>query len=604
MKISNMKMLPISNANSNWELATLALATLATLATLTSFALPLTWRADWPDAKPVETLVHRGTDVELRPLWRINKELADTNGWTFTTYCQTNAVGPWFGPLPGAFFSHTNDVGAAFYNVIVRAETPSGEVNYTAFARLRMLDSPGFAPGVLPLPTQTLDFADITVFNAPYYTKAETDERIVALAPVPGDYETVSDRAMRAVTTNANGWVEADIDLGRHTLRSGRYGGLLVPGTSGWRLTPAEVAPTDETFLFNWIPIGSPVEVVRRRDLAAAATASTNYTDAAVAGKLDTEGSHYAFRNATPGLTIDSVLGSSVRTYVFAKPGYEGDPDTVARLSDIPESVTPETVTNIVCGTVTNGVRTGFTAWEYSGDITPGVKYDISSEGDAPPFTFRLWNRNTETEVSSVTDASANPTELTFEVAGGSILANRLPIYKYSLGLASEGAVKRLDQRIDGVDAKVDAVSNDVVTVSNRLETIDTSYWHYSITTGDENVTIANRNQSVTTLISTSAVPSTLHIQIPQEEAMTKDWLIYVFPSTNIVLSLEAATYYVSDASVTNDITSATALYFSQVNPGVYTLGRKEFTAIVIQNPVEATVSAALQRNSRRAYIK
>ena len=303
--------------------------------------------------------------------------------------------------------------------------------------------------------------------------------------------------------------------------------------------------------------------------------------------------------------------------------------NSIAFLSDIPESVSPETVTNIVddalahfdppiptfdvyaedvtnvvYGTVTNGVRTGFTGWECSGDITPGVKYDISSEGDAPPFTFRLWNRGTETEVSSVTDASANPTELTFAVTGGSILANRLPIYKYTTGLASEGAVKRLDQRIDGVDAKVDAVSNDVVTVSNRLETIDTSYWHYSITTGDENVTIANRNQSVTTLISTSAVPSTLHIQIPPEEVMTKDWLIYVFPSTNIVLRLEAATYYVSDASATNDITSATALYFSQVDDGVYTLGRKEFTAITIQNPVEATVSAALQRNSRRAYIK
>ena len=91
-------------------------------------ALPLVWRADWPDAKPVETLVHRGTDIELQPLWRINKEPADTNGWTFTTFCQTNAVGPWFGPLPGACFSHTNDIGAAFYNVMVRAQTPGGGI--------------------------------------------------------------------------------------------------------------------------------------------------------------------------------------------------------------------------------------------------------------------------------------------------------------------------------------------------------------------------------------------------------------------------------------------------------------------------------------------
>ena len=134
----------------------------------TASALPLTWRADWPDAKPVETLVHRGTDIELQPTWFINKAPADTNGWTYTTFCQTNAVGLWFGPLPGAFFSHTNDVGAAFYNVMVRAVTPGGAVNYTAFARLRMLDSPGFAPGELPLPVKVLDFANITVLNPPW----------------------------------------------------------------------------------------------------------------------------------------------------------------------------------------------------------------------------------------------------------------------------------------------------------------------------------------------------------------------------------------------------------------------------------------------------
>lgn len=201
MKISNVKMLPLSNANSNWKLATLALATLATLATLTSFALPLTWRADWPDAKPVETLVHRGTDVELQPLWRINKQPADTNGWTFTTWCQTNAVGRWFGPLPGAFFSHTNDVGAAFYNVMVRAETPGGAVNYTAFARLRMLDSPGFAPGVLPLPAQSIDFADVTVFNAPWATPADVAEATAPLADASNVYTKAETDALIASAT-------------------------------------------------------------------------------------------------------------------------------------------------------------------------------------------------------------------------------------------------------------------------------------------------------------------------------------------------------------------------------------------------------------------
>ena len=142
----------------------------------TANALPLVWRADWPDAKPVETLVHRGADIELQPTWYINKEAANTNGWTFTTYCQTNAVGPWFGPLPGAFFSHTNDVGAASYNVMVRAQMPGGAVNYTAFARLRMLDSPGFAPGELPLPVSTIDFSKVVAINAPWLLPGATND--------------------------------------------------------------------------------------------------------------------------------------------------------------------------------------------------------------------------------------------------------------------------------------------------------------------------------------------------------------------------------------------------------------------------------------------
>ena len=261
-----------------------AAALMAALCTAsTASALPLTWRADWPDAKPVETLVHRGTDIELRPLWRINKELADTNGWTFTTYCQTNAVGPWFGPLPGAFFSHTNDVGAAFYNVIVRAETPSGEVNYTAFARLRMLDSPGFAPGVLPLPTKSIDFADVTVFNAPYYTKAETDERIVALSPAPGDYAAVSNAAMTAATktepiivedgdwffegvamyaNNARQAIRLADDSGLHDLEFDEV-------SSRWRSNEYYGL---ELKYFAYLS-----------DLSAAATAATNYTDEAIA---------------------------------------------------------------------------------------------------------------------------------------------------------------------------------------------------------------------------------------------------------------------------------------------------------------------------------
>lgn len=135
-------------------------AALITFLSVTANALPLVWRADWPGSKPVETLVHRGTDIEFQPQWYINGEPANSTNWTFQTFVQTNAqaTGEWFGPLPGAAFSHTNDIGAAFYNVMVRAQMPGGGVNYTAFARLRMLDSPGYTPGELPLPVQSIGY--------------------------------------------------------------------------------------------------------------------------------------------------------------------------------------------------------------------------------------------------------------------------------------------------------------------------------------------------------------------------------------------------------------------------------------------------------------
>lgn len=216
------------------NLAAAALMT-ALCAANTASALPLVWRADWPDAKPVETLVHRGTDIELQPLWRINKEPADTNGWTFTTFCQTNAVGPWFGPLPGAFFSHTNDVGAAFYNVMVRAQTPGGAVNYTAFARLRMLDSPGFTPGELPLPAKVLDFAQITVLNPPWgdvsadLTPATnyTDEVAAALSAAKQDKLPYPTNAIpQSVISGLSTALDGKLDNGGGTL----YGSLYFSG--------------------------------------------------------------------------------------------------------------------------------------------------------------------------------------------------------------------------------------------------------------------------------------------------------------------------------------------------------------------------------------
>jgi hypothetical protein len=181
----------------------IALSAIA-LATADANALPLVWRADWPGSKPVETLVHRGTDIEFQPQWYINGEIANSTNWTFTTFVQTNAqaTGEWFGPLPGAAFSHTNDIGAAFYNVMIRAQMPGGGVNYTAFARLRMLDSPGYTPGELPLPVSTIDFSKVVALNAPWLLPAATND-LASIRVELGSNSVAIASNTAAIATNA-----------------------------------------------------------------------------------------------------------------------------------------------------------------------------------------------------------------------------------------------------------------------------------------------------------------------------------------------------------------------------------------------------------------
>lgn len=85
-----------------------------------------------------------------------------------------------------------------------------------------------------------------------------------------------------------------------------------------------------------------------------------------------------------------------------------------------------------------------------------------------------------------------------------------------------------------------------------------------------------------------------LNIAIPTS-GQCKDWLVYVYPATNMYVVLPPATYWMKSDSVTNDITGGklTALYFSQVHPdGVYVVGRQEFsTFFTVQQPLAVPAS-------------
>ena len=496
----------------------------------TASALPLVWRADWPDAKPVETMVHRGTDVELQPQWRINKEPADTTGWTFTTYCQTNAVGPWFGPLPGAFFSHTNDVGAASYNVIVRAQTPGGDVNYTAFARLRMLDSPGYAPGVLPLPTQSIDFADVTVFNAPYYTKQETDERIVALAPAPGNYAAVSNAAMSAAAqTNdflrlaGGGRIstsEYDFIIGYDRLLAPRSGiwwqDLAAPCGIGCESLLGNLVFVSEG---NWVHLPDrPGTLALRSDVAAAAEAATNYTNAAIAEIPVPPPADFSTSNAALVATIEATAPAP------------GDYETVSN----------------------RAMNAGGNFLAVDGPFEWTAEKGITLKNG-----FLVFDNTT---------------------TGGGRLATTYDAVRTDNAYASwDDIITAANAHAEGLNATTGDLAAAATAATNYTDTAiadaDTTY--------RRTVGITNLNQSVQYVNITDTAPSTLQIQLPTN-GETKDWMVYINAATNATLTLPAVTWWMADTAYTNAIQAATptALYFSQVSTNIYILGRQELKEV------------------------
>ena len=181
----------------NFKLPCTILAT--ALATALHAAVPLAWEARPSSPAPVAFDRHHGETIDFR-CTLIGFDAAFAPAADIRLWYQTNGMGQAWWSAPAtvqsnvitATWSPALDPGADRVSLFFGA--PS---NVYASAVLRLRHSPGFTPSVLTLPVQRLDFAAVEVANAPYYTKAETESKIADLAPVPGDYETVSNRAMR-----------------------------------------------------------------------------------------------------------------------------------------------------------------------------------------------------------------------------------------------------------------------------------------------------------------------------------------------------------------------------------------------------------------------
>ena len=262
------------------------------LAALGGSAKTFEWRISTPSVRAETFTAYHGETVRFNLVF----SGAMSNVSAQAIYYQTNGMGSadYFPPIPGTVFAPSNDIGAAEYRFFIRCRDADG-VDYTANGRLRLLDSPGFEPSVVELPVKSLDFANVEVANAPYYTKDETDSRIVELSPTPGDYANVSNRAVNAVQRDAD-WQDISTKLmaiNRDFPYPTTHFDWYFSGLSSAAIQlyyqfgptyPAELAWDIESGRWTGGQRGYGMyPFAYLHEVSAAATAATNYTDEAIA---------------------------------------------------------------------------------------------------------------------------------------------------------------------------------------------------------------------------------------------------------------------------------------------------------------------------------
>jgi hypothetical protein len=179
--------------------------------------VPLRWIAEAQRPAAQNWDVYQGETALLLPeLREAGTAVAWTGAETATLYWQTNGMDTlwWSAPaevvtntagLVRATWSPTNDVGAAQYPYFVGVSGSSGGRSYRANGTLKMKRAPGATPNSLPLPARVIDFATVTVSNAPWATPGYADAVAAqALTNAQGYADAVSAYAQ----TNAQGYAD------------------------------------------------------------------------------------------------------------------------------------------------------------------------------------------------------------------------------------------------------------------------------------------------------------------------------------------------------------------------------------------------------------
>ena len=239
----------------NKHLAAILVLTATALPVALSAAVPLRWTVETSRVQPAQFEGFHGETIEFAATMQsYGKPLAITND-LIGIYWQTNGMGSAYWTAPAvlsnnvmiARFEPSMDVGANVYSCFIGAP---GEI-YRASFQLRLRPSPGAVPSELPFPIRAIDFATVEVRNAPYYTRAETDAKIIELAPAPGNYSTVSNRAMTAVQPAAI----ADMETQTHAAQTYQPKGSYLTSESD-PTVPAWAKATSKPS-YGWSEIGS-----------------------------------------------------------------------------------------------------------------------------------------------------------------------------------------------------------------------------------------------------------------------------------------------------------------------------------------------------------
>ena len=195
--------------------------------------VPCKWTVDLARVTPADWDCLRGETVELMPSFVSGRDVRDLSGVeSATLWWQTNGMGAAYWSAPASVDTNSRphrlvarwtpemDCGAASYRYFVGAAAPSG-TQYRAHGTIRMRGAPGAEPNALPLPVQVLDFAKVSVTNAPW-----------------GESSGLTTNDVRAIVADATNGIPRGVTIGEN-----RVTRLSESGTIYWMFYDDEAVP-------------------------------------------------------------------------------------------------------------------------------------------------------------------------------------------------------------------------------------------------------------------------------------------------------------------------------------------------------------------------